>query len=312
MLLALSHIVRTHFFDARPPQMDPIVTTGRTMMRWEGFSGCCGVYARLDLEEGALHTESRGFGTTNVDFNPEMLSHLGRIGRKDEVGLSVSTDAVEVQRGGETVREKSVTLPKRWIKGLCEVQVYQSRLRLRHRFSPAMIVPLMLGAARGGGGTQYLAVAGNRPRLTLRRSSGVIAVGGTGASDSLAHAAAACPRGESLCRRRVRHSCLGGRDGLGTILAGLFAGAAPRVFGRGTGARITCPRPLGGPYRFGSASAGREWYGTGGDDRPGGTGGEAGSSSPMPGIPSMPWQPAGWPGLMGTQATIFNAGSPST
>jgi len=178
MLLALSRIVRTHFFDARPPQMDPIVTTGRTLMRWEGFSGCCGAYGRLDLDEAALRTVVRGFGTTNVDFNSEMLSHLSSIGRRDDVSLSVSTDAVEVRRNARNVTEKRVTLPKRWFKGLCEVQVYQSRLKLRHRFTPAMIVPLMQSASRGADGVQYLTVAGNRPRLSLRRSADAIAVGG--------------------------------------------------------------------------------------------------------------------------------------
>lgn len=176
MLLALSHIVRTHFFDARPPQMDPIVTTSRTMVRWEGFSGCCGAYARLDLDEDAFRTNARGFGTTNVDFNPQMLSHLSGIGRRDDVGLSVSTDAVAIRRNSQNVTEKRVALPKRWLKGLCEVQVYQSRLELRRRFTPGMIVPLMQSAAAGG--AQYLTFAGNRPRLSPRRSAGAVAVGG--------------------------------------------------------------------------------------------------------------------------------------
>jgi len=178
MLLALSHIVRTHFFDARPPQMDPIVTTSRTLMRWEGFSGCCGAYARLDLDENALRTAVRGSGTTNVDFNAEMLSHLSSIGRQDEVGMSVSTDAVEVRRNAQSLTEKRVALPKRWLKGLCEVQVYQSRLKLCQRFTPAMIVPLMQNASRGTDGVQYLTTAGNRPRLALRQSSKAVAIGG--------------------------------------------------------------------------------------------------------------------------------------
>jgi hypothetical protein len=178
MLLALSQIVRTHFFDARPPQMDPIVTTSRTLMRWEGFSGCCGAYVRLDLDEVALRTVVRGFGTTNVDFNPRMLSHLSSIGRQNEVGMSVSTDAVEVRRNTHSVAEKRVTLPKRWLKGLCEVQVYQSRLKLCQRFAPAMIVPLLQAANRGTDGVQYLNVTGHRPRLSLRPSPRTVAIGG--------------------------------------------------------------------------------------------------------------------------------------
>ena len=178
MLLTLSTIVRTHFFDARPPQMDPIVTASRSMVRWEGFSGCCGAYARLDLDDAAFETEQRRFGTTNVDFNPEMLSHLGSFGRTDEVNLSITTDDVSLERNQSKVTEKRVPLPRRWIKGLGEVQVYQSRLQLKHRFTPAALIPLIQNAARMKGGSQYLTVNAGRPRLTTRAAAGTIPVGG--------------------------------------------------------------------------------------------------------------------------------------
>ena len=147
-------------------------------MRWEGFSGCCGAYARIDLDEDALETDARQFGTTNVDFNAEMLALLGGVGSQDDVGLSVSTDAVEVRSNSKSVVEKRVELPKRWLKGLCEVQVYQSRLTLRHRFTPGMLTPLLQTAGRDPKKTQYLTLTGPRPRLTLRPTSGAIAVGG--------------------------------------------------------------------------------------------------------------------------------------
>lgn len=178
MLLTLSSIIRTHFFDARPPQMDPIVTASRSLVRWEGFSGCCGAYARLDLDEGAFETEARRFGTTNVDFNPEMLAHLGRIGRADDVQLSIDSEAVTLEHNQSAVIEKKVRLPRRWIKGLGEVQVYQSRLELKQRFTPAALIPLIQNAARMGGGSQYLSLAGGRPRLTTRTAAGTIPVGG--------------------------------------------------------------------------------------------------------------------------------------
>jgi hypothetical protein len=178
MLLTLSQIVRTHFFDARPPQMDPIVTASRSLVRWEGFSGCCGVYARLDLEDAAFQHAQRRFGTTNVDFNPAMISHLGSVGRSDDVQLSISADAVDVQRNESMVSEKKVSLPKRWIKGLCEVQVYQSRLQLRHRFSPAALMPLLQNAARATAATQFLTLTSGKPRLAARQTQGAVAVGG--------------------------------------------------------------------------------------------------------------------------------------
>ena len=178
MLLTLSQIVRTHFFDPRPPQMDPIVTASRSLVRWEGFSGCCGVYARLDLDDAAFREAQRSFGTTNVDFNPAMLSHLGSVGRCDDVQLSISADAVDIQRNESTVSEKRVTLPKRWIKGLCEVQVYQSRLQLRHRFTPAALMPLLQNAGRATTATQFLTLTSGKPRFAARQSKDAVAVGG--------------------------------------------------------------------------------------------------------------------------------------
>ena len=178
LLMTLSTIVRTHFFDARPPQMDPIVTASRSLVRWEGFSGCCGAYARLDLDECAFETEQRRFGTTNVDFNPEMLTHLGRIGRADEVRLSIEAEAVTLEHNQSAVTEKKVRLPRRWIKGLSEVQVYQSRLELKQRFTPAVLLPLIQSAARIGGSSQHLSITGGRPRFTTRAGASTIPVGG--------------------------------------------------------------------------------------------------------------------------------------
>lgn len=61
MLLVLHDVVRTHFFQPRPAQLDPVVTSSEGMLRFEGFSGCCGVYARVDLSAHAFDREIQGF-----------------------------------------------------------------------------------------------------------------------------------------------------------------------------------------------------------------------------------------------------------
>jgi hypothetical protein len=68
---------------------DPIVTCSDDRLRFEGFSGCCGVYARVDLLPGAVRGERLGRGTTNVDFNPPMLSALVMIRESDRVSLAI-------------------------------------------------------------------------------------------------------------------------------------------------------------------------------------------------------------------------------
>ena len=45
-LNVLTEIVRTRFYQQFDPKLlDPVVTSGGGMLRFEGFSSCCGVYA---------------------------------------------------------------------------------------------------------------------------------------------------------------------------------------------------------------------------------------------------------------------------
>ena len=48
---------------------DPVVTSNDDRLRFESFSGCGGVHARLDLLPDALDEAPRASGTTNVDFS---------------------------------------------------------------------------------------------------------------------------------------------------------------------------------------------------------------------------------------------------
>ena len=54
LLSVLCEVVRTHFFQPQPPNLDPVITSSPEMLRFEGFSGCCGVYARVDLPAQSL------------------------------------------------------------------------------------------------------------------------------------------------------------------------------------------------------------------------------------------------------------------
>ncbi len=76
MLTVLCDTVRTRFYQPlNPLALDPVVTSGGGMLRFEGFSSCCGVYSRVDLKPEAFDVDLRGKGTTNVDFNDRMRTH---------------------------------------------------------------------------------------------------------------------------------------------------------------------------------------------------------------------------------------------
>ena len=81
-LITLSNTVQSSF-NLSPFQLallkDPIVTAGNNQIRFEGFSHCAGVYARVDVLENGQDGEFIENGTTNVDFNTPLISELGKI-----------------------------------------------------------------------------------------------------------------------------------------------------------------------------------------------------------------------------------------
>src|SRR5882757_2331573 len=67
-LIALSNTVQSSF-NLSPFEIaklkDPIVTAGGEKIRFEGFSHCAGVYARVDILPGGYEGEFPENGTTN-------------------------------------------------------------------------------------------------------------------------------------------------------------------------------------------------------------------------------------------------------
>ncbi len=141
LLLALVRVVQARYHI--PPAMlarilaqsDPIVTCAESRLRFEGFSGCCGAYARVDLLPEAMEGMLLAPGTTNVDFNPPMRAALAALRDSERVRLSVGRSEVELERGDQSVVERKVSLPIRWIKGLLNVQAVQAGMAARIQVS---------------------------------------------------------------------------------------------------------------------------------------------------------------------------------
>jgi SWIM zinc finger len=104
-------------------QMDPVVTAEPDRLRFESFSQCAGVHARLDLLDDGLDVRACTPGTTNVDFNAPTRAALAKITRVDPLQVIVGADAVTLRTFDAEVVEHKVPLPARWVKGFGEVQV---------------------------------------------------------------------------------------------------------------------------------------------------------------------------------------------
>lgn len=187
LLIALSAISRTRFFSPGELQermlaaADPVVTSDGDQLRFEVFSVCCGTYARLDLRGNGLDGDWISKGTTNVDFNPPMRAALSSVMNSEKVGLRIGADGVELERSSQTVVERKVKLPVRWLKGFVEVQVYQSGLRQAVELPSLELAKIMRTLPKQNflqaGTITYLIPSGKSVRLSQREAAGAIAVG---------------------------------------------------------------------------------------------------------------------------------------
>jgi hypothetical protein len=137
LLTAVHLIVGSRFFTpanvvARTIALaDPIVTSGGGMLRFEGFSGCCSAYVRVDLLPAAYSGDVVGKGTTSVDFNEPMRAALARVRDDANLELAVGSAEFRLRSGGMETIERKVDLPTRWVRGLLEVQSYQAGMQRR-------------------------------------------------------------------------------------------------------------------------------------------------------------------------------------
>lgn len=180
MLSVLCDTVRTRFYQPLDPLvLDPVVTSGGGMLRFEGFSSCCGVYTRVDLPPQAFDVELRGKGTTNVDFNDPMRMALRRLSDRDNAALQVGGRGVTLTKGQEKIIERKVKLPVRWIKGFSEVQAYQPRLVPFAVLSPVEARDLFASLPKSGSRHElFVTKSGRSYRATPNAKPGSIKVEG--------------------------------------------------------------------------------------------------------------------------------------
>lgn len=181
-LIALSNVVQSSFA-LSPFQMallkDPIVTAGSEKIRFEGFSHCAGVYARVDVLPGGHDGEFMARGTTNVDFNQPMITALSRVSKGENVLLSVGKKEVSLHAAAGKAVERKVPLPVKWIRGLTTVQLFLSQTEARFTFNRMQAFQLFQSIPGGKPKTDYcLTVRGGRPQFSPVKSGDAVCVGG--------------------------------------------------------------------------------------------------------------------------------------
>jgi len=180
-LIALANVVKSNYIITQAQleaMRDPIVTVGGEQIRFEGFSQCAGVYARVDVTEEGQSEAFVASGTTNVDFNQEMISALGRVGRGSDFALHVGSKSIEVTTELHKVTEKKVTLPTRWVKSLTAVQHYMAHSHHHTTLSRLQAIQLFRSIPKGIVKTDYYLIhRANRYSFSPMAQNGALLIG---------------------------------------------------------------------------------------------------------------------------------------
>ncbi|MBW5483925.1 SWIM zinc finger family protein [Streptomyces bambusae] len=181
-LLAVADVAAARYYQRTlRASLDPVVTGNGDRLRFESFSGCCGVYARLDVLQEGLDGADTGHGTTNVDVNNPLRESLSRLAGDDPLHLRVGPDELVVSTLDGPVVEKKVPLPDRWLRGFAEAQVVTAGFDLRAELTAAEAVRFLRALPRSnaaGRGPMWVVPAGRTLRPTTRPVPGAVCLPG--------------------------------------------------------------------------------------------------------------------------------------
>lgn len=177
-LLSLSKIVAANFMPAGSSLRDPVITAGGNKLRLEAFSSCCSVYGKVTLLPDAIEGNFLQQGTTNVDFNTEMIAALSQIKKQEEVFFSVGKKEFVMQKSNQKVVEKKVSLPLRWIKGMATVQLIAADMAPTLTLDKLQIQLLFRAIPKGNINDDYfLSLRGRKPILSPIKNPKSICIG---------------------------------------------------------------------------------------------------------------------------------------
>jgi hypothetical protein len=176
-LIGLANVAAAHYYRRVPTALrDPVVTCDGRRLRFESFSACGGVYARLDVLPEAIDGEHLARGTTNVDVNEPLRRALTKVRGADPLRLEVGPASLEVTTFDGTVVERKVPLPGRWLRGFAEVQALSSGFEPRATLGRVEAVRFLQALPAAGRAALWAVPAGRSLRLTSRPAPGAVSL----------------------------------------------------------------------------------------------------------------------------------------
>lgn len=186
MLLALGDVVQArHHVPAAMlarilAEADPVITIGNGVLRFEGFSACCSAYARVDVAPGGFDATTAHFGTTNVDFGPDLRVALARLRLRGGWELSVRPEGLALNHGEGPVEQPRIALPERWLRGFQATALVEHGLSERGRMGrvPAQRVVASLPRTASSRHAQWLVPAPSGYRVSSQAHPAGLRVAG--------------------------------------------------------------------------------------------------------------------------------------
>ncbi len=180
-LLAVAEVARTRYFQPADTSFrDPVVTSDGERLRFESFSVCGGVHIRLDVLGSGFDGDVIDCGTTNVDVNEPLRRALSGILAGDPLHLAVGPNDVTVTTMTDSVVERKVPLPERWVRGFGEIYVLTGEFDARVEMGAVEAARLLrsLPSQRKAVGAFWFVPAGRSLRLVPRPVPGAICLAG--------------------------------------------------------------------------------------------------------------------------------------
>ena len=184
-LSQVAQVAATSYLRREPPPLgpDPVVTSDGQRLRFESFSLCGGVLARLDVSAGGLDGDLLDRGTTNVDVNEPLRRLLAGVSPEGLLHLLVGSEGLVATTAVGSALERHVPLSTRWLRGFAEAQQLAAGFEPRIELPAADAVRFLTGLSRGASG--WVAPAGRGWRLSSRPQASSVYVSGVQRLDAL-------------------------------------------------------------------------------------------------------------------------------
>ena len=120
--------------------LDPVVSVHPDCVIFEAFSKDESSYGRVTVPMAKMELQgSVDYGTTNIDFSPDLAREIGRIRSYRPTDLQVGAQRVVVSTGAGAAVEKKIDLPPTWVRGFLQVQSAATLPGVKVRLSAATL-----------------------------------------------------------------------------------------------------------------------------------------------------------------------------